>query len=349
VTVIGSGFGAEPSDTVTPAGDSTSVDFAKNDMYIEDVTRNLYAGQAGDLMGVNIQSWTPMTIVFSFGTYYGTQSTPYAAVFSPGDQFVLSVSGLPQYGPMTVPALNEGPLPEATVTYPNGAIVDFSGTDYVFAGSHPFEVSTPGDLATLQARDRATIVVAPAGAIPANIPPRAGTLLSLATGTSAPSVYVVGTDGEVHQFSDAAELQSDGYDPALETTVTDLAGLTIGPSVSTEGNLVDAYATLADGAIIDSGGVYYVLAGGRAFEVPSSALAAVQEADPANPLSGNVSTVQTTQEMANGVVLEVAGNLYVSYENALWLFTSASQFVSDGYGGTAAVTAPSTGGVVVVS
>ena len=62
-----------------------------------------------------------------------------------------------------------------------------------------------------------------------------------------------------------------------------------GHDAGQEGAAVTALATRADGAIVDSGGTFYVFAGGRAFGISSpAALAVVRAADRAKPLSGAV-------------------------------------------------------------
>ena len=52
--------------------------------------------------------------------------------------------------------------------------------------------------------------------------------------------------------------------------------------------------------------------------------------------------------MANGVVLSVAGPVYVSYLGELYPFKTTKQLDNTGYGGTPAVPAPHTGGLTVV-
>ena len=98
-----------------------------------------------------------------------------------------------------------------------------------------------------------------------------------------------------------------------------------------------------------SAGAYYVFAGGRAFGIPTPAkLATVRKADKARPLQGPVGPTQTSPVLASGELLSTSGRVFVSYQGDLYPFKSLAQLRADGYGGTAALTAPSTGGVPVV-
>ena len=97
------------------------------------------------------------------------------------------------------------------------------------------------------------------------------------------TMYVVGTDGELHSFSTPAQYLDDGYDTALVVTVPNLGGLTVG---STAGTALTALATSADGAIVDFSGTFFTFAGGKAFGIPTpAALAEVQKTNPASGAS----------------------------------------------------------------
>ena len=174
-------------------------------------------------------------------------------------------------GTVSGPSTTAAPFPHAVVTYPNGAIIKFSGQDYVLAGGHAFEVTSPKILAALQKVDHATVVPAASGAKPPSGAPRQGTLLFTRPVNGAATIYVVGTDGELHGFVSPTQFKHDGYDPALVVTVPSLSGLKVGRSVGAMGAAGNAFGTSSDGAIIDSSGKYYVFAGGRAFLIPSSA------------------------------------------------------------------------------
>jgi hypothetical protein len=241
------------------------------------------------------------------------------------------------------------PFPDANVSYPNGAIIGFSGKDYVFAGGSAFQVQAPSALAALQKVDRATVQPAPPGARPPTGAPRPGTLLFTRPIDGTATIYVVGSDGELHGFATPKQFLGDGYDPALVVTVTSLGQLGVGASAGSQASAGNAFSTTADGAVVASSGAFYVFAGGRAFGIPTAAkLAAVRKTDKARALKGQVSPAQTSAVLAGGELLTISGTVYVSYQGDLYPFKSMAQLRADGYGGTAALPAPSTGGAPVV-
>ncbi len=242
------------------------------------------------------------------------------------------------------------PFPGAVTSEPNGAIVDFSGTYYVFAGGRAFAVARE-QLAALRVVDHARVVEAPPGrTAPTGLRPRSGTLLTSYAVTHDRTVYVVGTDGELHGFASEAQLLHGGFDPALVVTVAGLAGLTVSPATVGKAG-VTALSTASDGAIADSGRTYYVFAGGRAFGVPTSALLTeIRRGDPAQSRAGTVTATETRAKVASGVLLVHPGPartwaVSVTYNGALYPFATAAQLAADGYGGTAAVPVPGTGGL----
>lgn len=240
------------------------------------------------------------------------------------------------------------PFPRSNSTYSNGAIVDFAGTDYVFAGGHAFGIPSPSAFYALERVDPAEPGTAPGGAVPPVAPPRPGTLVFTRPVNDDPTVYVAGVDGDLHGFATPSQLVADGYDPALIVTVPTLGSLAVGAPVGQLGSAGNALATSADGAIVSFDGKRYVFAGGRAFPVPTGDLASLR-GDKATPASGQVTTAQESASVANGVLLSAAGVVYVSYEGELWPFKSRSQLAADGYGGTAAVPVPGHGVLPVIS
>ncbi len=162
------------------------------------------------------------------------------------------------------------------------------------------------------------------------------------------TIYVAGTDNELHGFATPKQFAADGYDPALVVTVPSLGGLAVGHPAGSEGAAGNALGTSADGAIVDSSGAYFVFAGGRAFAIPDgNALKAIHAADRAAEISGTVTAAQKSAGLASGVVLSALGPVYVSYQGDLFGFGSMAQLQSDGYAGTAAVPVPGTGGLNV--
>ena len=85
------------------------------------------------------------------------------------------------------------------------------------------------------------------------------------------TIYVVGTDGELHGFSTPKQYKAAGYDGALNTTVNTTGGMTIGSTIGVLGANGNALATSSDGAIVDSSGTYYTFGGGRALGIPTPA------------------------------------------------------------------------------
>jgi len=264
------------------------------------------------------------------------------------DGSALAASNTIAVGANPGPALTS--FPHANVSYPNGAIVNFSGTDYVFAGGRAFQVQNSLALAALQRVDDARIQTAAAGTIPPNAAPRPGTLVFTRPVNGVGTIYVAGTDGELHGFATPTQFVRDGYDPALVVTVTNLSGLSIGATAGFEGPADNAFATSADGAIVDSSGAYFVFAGGRAFSITSpDSLAVVRQGDKAQVLQGAVSSTQMSAGIASGVLLSPSGPVYVSYDGQLFGFRSMAQLDFDGYSGTAAVPVPGEGGLAVAA
>lgn len=267
-------------------------------------------------------------------------------VFNPGTgSYTLSIGG-PLNGPTTV-----APMPHSNVTYPNGALVNFSGTIYVFAGGHPFGIPTPTVLNKVRVVDPAAVETAPVGSVLPTTVARVGTLLTTNAVNAKQTIYVVGTDGELHGFSTDGQYGTDGYDPALAVTVPNMNGMTVGSTAGVAGTAVTALATSADGAIVDSSGTYYVFAGGRAFGIPGPIkLTDVRKSDKAVTLTGAITSTQTGTTIASGVLLSAAsGIVYVTYVGDLFPFKTPTQLKNDGYAGSAAVPVPNTGGVSVVS
>ena len=191
------------------------------------------------------------------------------------------------------------------------------------------------------------MLAAPAGAgAPTSVVPRAGVLVFTRPVNGNPTIYVVGTDGQLHGFATPSQFVHDGYDPALVVTVPNLGGLTTG---SNAGTTLTALATKSDGAIVNSSGTFYTFAGGKGFGIPTpAALQEIRKTNTAEELQGSVGSAATSSAIASGVVLSVAGPVYVSYQGTVYPFKTMTQLANDGYGGTAAVPTPHTGGLTVI-
>jgi hypothetical protein len=239
------------------------------------------------------------------------------------------------------------PFPDAVTSYPDAAIVSFGGSDYVFAGLHAF-AATASELTAVQAVDNATVVTAATGVAAPTTAAATGTVIIVA---GSPTIYVVGTDGQLHGFATPAQFLGDGYDPADVITVPATGGLTVGATVGSVGAGANALATSANGAIVDSSGTFYVFAGGKAFGIPTLAsLAAVQAGDTATPLTGTIGTAQTGATIRPGTLVTLHSAVYVANSNTnLVEFKSMAQLDADGYSGTPSIVVPNAGGLGVVT
>ena len=262
-------------------------------------------------------------------------------VFNPGTpgNYTISISG-------NLTSLPGPPqFPDANVAYPDAAIVSFPGTLYVFAGRHAFGVASPTQAQGVEAIDDAGVVSAIGGA---GVPTTAAAPGTLVIVYNNPTIYVVGTDGLLHGFATPSQFLGDGYDPADVITVPNGGHLMVGATAGSLGPAGNALATASNGALINSSGTFYVLAGGRAFGIGSlAALRAIKAADPARPLSGTVGPALTEATIADGTLITVSGQVYVSYGGDLYPFKSPAQLKADGYGGTPSLPVPNTGHLTV--
>ena len=160
------------------------------------------------------------------------------------------------------------------------------------------------------------------------------------------TIYVVGTDGELHGFATPKQFGDGGYNGALVVTVTNLGGLKIGATEGAEGATGNALGTSADGAISSSTGPTTTPSpAGRAFNIQTGAqLSTIKKTNKSTIIKGTVSSAQKSASVATGALMTVAGPVYVTYQGQVWPFKSMTQLNTDGYGGTAAVPVPSTGG-----
>jgi hypothetical protein len=222
-------------------------------------------------------------------------------------------------------------FPNAAVTYPDGGIVDFGGTFYLFAGGHAFGIPTLAVLTSIQVIDHATPLIAATGAVVPSASPLLGTTIIV---YNNPTIYVVGTSG-LNGFSTPAQFLGDGYDPADVITVPNFGGLSVGATVGSVGTGDNVVGTAANGAIIDSSGTFYVVAGGRACGIATpTQLASVQAGDQATPLVGAVPSSWTTSTMENGTLVTVNSAVFEADGGDLFALKAPSQLAADGLGGT---------------
>jgi len=240
-------------------------------------------------------------------------------------------------------------FPMGGSTYPDGGIVNFAGTYYVFAGGHAFGFPTVASLVNVQTVDPAKVQTAATGVTVPTATARIGTLIDV---YGNPTVWVIGADGQLHGFATPTQLLQDGYDGADIITVPNIGGLTVSTTtVGVLGAAANAFATSSDGAIVNSSGTYYVFAGGRAFGIPTpAALTIVLTGNPYSaPQTGTISSASTTTVIANGVVVTLGGTVYVSSGGSLYAFKSYAQLTTDGYSGTPSIIVPNAGGMSAVT
>ena len=199
--------------------------------------------------------------------------------------------------------------------------------------------------------DKAQILSATSGAsAPTSVTPRVGTLMFTRPIDGVATIYVVGTDGELHGFSTPKQFGNGGYDGALVVTVTNLGGLKIGSTEGVEGTAGNGLGTSADGALVLDGTNYYTFAGGRAFNIQTGAqLSTIKKTNKSTIIKGTVTSAQKSASVATGALITIAGPVYVTYQGQIWPFKSMTQLNTDGYSGTAAVPVPTTGGLTVAT
>ena len=100
---------------------------------------------------------------------------------------------------------SEGTAVTALATMSNGAIVDSSGTYYVFAGGKAFGIPTPTKLAAIQLADTATPLSGTITSTQTGATPRQGTVVTLN------SAVWVASGVALFGFKAMAQLQKDGY------------------------------------------------------------------------------------------------------------------------------------------
>jgi Bacterial Ig domain len=149
--------------------------------------------------------------------------------FSTGQQLssygydIALVVTVPSLGGLKVgPAAGaEGSAASAISTRADGAIVNSSGTYYVFAGGRAFGISTPSVLARVQTTDKATVLMGSVAANEKDAAIAAGILLSV------PAKVYVSYSGDLYVFKTPAQLDRDGYGGTTALTIPGTAGLKV--------------------------------------------------------------------------------------------------------------------------
>ena len=214
-------------------------------------------------------------------------------------------------------------VPTAATTYPNGALIQSGGQIDVVAGGHAFGIPSPTVFGKIRAMDKSGVV---AGSFPTASAPAPGTLIN-PVGTSG--YWVVGTNGEIYQFSSMSQFMKDGYITSQVIPVPNTGGLTAGA-----GAPPTAANTMANGSLVQFGSTIYEYAGGIATGIATPAqLAAIQKVTGAMVVMGSGSTPTSASTSANGTLVQPLGKagVWVSNSGTLYQFMSASQFTTDGY------------------
>ncbi|WP_298335953.1 hypothetical protein [Ferrimicrobium sp.] len=214
-------------------------------------------------------------------------------------------------------------VPTASMTYPNGALIKSGGQIDVVAGGYAFGIPTPTVFGDIMKMDHSSVV---SGTFPTAPMPAAGTLIN-PVGTSG--YWVVGTNGEIYQFSSMSQFMKDGYVASQVIPVPNAGGLTAGA-----GAPPTAAATMANGALVQFGSTIYEYAGGVATGIATPAeLASIQKMTGAMVVMGSGSTPTNATASANGTLVQPLGTagIWVSDGGTLYQFMSATQFMTDGY------------------
>lgn len=321
------------TDATTSAGTQTIN--ASTGAGTNDATYKLAANvTSGDLLSLSL------TNVVNPGTASSTYSITLGADNATTNATVAGTQGLAAIAPVFPTAATSG-------NYPDGAIVNFGGTFYVFAGGHAFGIPSIAALKGIQAVDPATVMAAATGAAVPTTAPAVGTTI---VAYNNPTIYVVGTDGQLHGFATPAQFLGDGYDAAVVITVPGTGGLTVGATAGSLGASGNAAATMADGAIINDSGTFYVYAGGKAFGIPGPiALQTVLAGNFSTPITGTVSSSATSATPMNGTLVTYKSAVYVVNNSNLYEFKGMKQLMDAGYGGTPSIIIPNVGGLSLVT
>jgi hypothetical protein len=147
--------------------------------------------------------------------------------FSTGHQ--LSSDGYDIALVVTVPSLGglkvgaaagaEGSAASAISTRADGAIVNSSGTYYVFVGGRAFGISSPTVLARVQRADKAKVLIGSVGAAEKAAAIAGGVLLSV------PRKVYVSYSGDLYAFKTTGQLDRDGYGGTSAVVVPGTGGL----------------------------------------------------------------------------------------------------------------------------
>ena len=143
VTITGTDLGSEPAagQQTTPGCSASGTNFLYSNLMLNDNSQGWQSGYAGDCIGLNVMSWTPTQVTFTFGSWYTDQEVSTSTELQPGDSITAIVDGsyFSETAPLTpsITALSPttGPLTGGTTVAITGT--DFTGTTQVDFGSTP--------------------------------------------------------------------------------------------------------------------------------------------------------------------------------------------------------------------
>jgi hypothetical protein len=303
---------AFPSGTVLPG--------AVADYTLKDLTTPSSGGVYSGASGVSV-SGTTVTLE--------TQHT-----IAAGDNLQLTITGVINptaasntdavgYTGVVAAAQQVTTVPTAAKTYANGALIKSGAQIDVVAGGYAFGIPNGTVFGKIKAMDKSSVV---SGSFPTATTPAPGTLIH-PVGTAG--YWVVGTNGDVYQFSSMTQFKKDGYVASQVIPVPNTGGLTAGA-----GAPPTAATTMANGALVQFGTTIYEYAGGVPTGIQTPAqLASIQKMTGAMVVKGSGSTATAASASANGTLVKPLGKagVWVSNSGTLYQFMSGSQFATDGY------------------
>ena len=129
ITIDGSGFGSQPSGVAAGCNGSGD-DYMLSQFMLWDVQQGWQVGYPGDCIGMQVSSWTPTQVVFSFGSYY-SQYNP----ISVGDTLLVGLQG--DYANFLVGPVVKSVVPDIGPDS-GGTTVTISGTGFTGATAVDF-------------------------------------------------------------------------------------------------------------------------------------------------------------------------------------------------------------------
>jgi hypothetical protein len=106
-------------------------------------------------------------------------------------------------------------------TASDGAIIDSSGTYYVFAGGRAFLVPSSAELASLRKADKAHVLTGHVG------PPQQNAGIASGVELSAPGRVYITYQGKLYAFKSIKQLDADGYGGTAAVQVPGTSGLNV--------------------------------------------------------------------------------------------------------------------------